>query len=72
MEGITYDEFKEILKRTLKEDEFEYIARNLLAGDVSEEELKEHEGFGDATDDEDSDSEDDDMVDDDLSLLDED
>jgi hypothetical protein len=56
----------------LEEDEFEYIARNLLAGDVSEEELKEHEGFGDATDDEDSDSEDDDMVDDDLSLLDED
>ena len=25
MEGITYDEFKEILKMTLKEDEFEYI-----------------------------------------------
>ena len=25
MEGITYDEFKEVLKRTLKEDEFEYI-----------------------------------------------
>lgn len=46
----------------LEEDEFEYLTRNLLAGDVSAEELKEHDGFsndeeasdtvGDADDDE--------------------
>ncbi len=29
----------------LEEDEFEYLTRNLLAGDVSDEELKEHDGF---------------------------
>ncbi len=58
----------------LEEDEFEYIARNLLAGDVSEEELKEHEGFGDATDDDENSEEEDDELggDEDLSLLDED
>lgn len=37
----------------LEEDEFEYITRNLLAGDVSKEELDEHAGgFGSEGDDE--------------------
>lgn len=31
----------------LEEDEFEYLTKNLLAGDVSEEEIKEHQGFSD-------------------------
>lgn len=47
----------------LEEDEFEYLTRNLLAGDVSEEEMKEHSGFSSDGEDEEED-EDDDMVDD--------
>lgn len=43
----------------LEEDEFDYITRNLLAGDVSEEELKEHEGFGSEGEDEESEEEED-------------
>lgn len=31
----------------LEEDEFEYLTRNLLAGDVSDDEIKEHSGFSD-------------------------
>jgi hypothetical protein len=46
----------------LEEDEFDYLTKNLIAGDVSEEEIKEHDGFSDdpeavdiADDDDDSD-----------------
>lgn len=52
----------------LEEDEFEYLTRNLLAGDVSDDEIKEHSGFSDdpeATDIADSDEDevdDDDMI----------
>lgn len=61
----------------LEEDEFDYITRNLLKGDVSEEELGEHAGFGadENAEDENGESDDDGMFagdDEEQTVLDED
>lgn len=46
----------------LEEDEFEYLTRNLLAGDVSDEEMKEHDGFSNESDDDEEEAGDDDII----------